>query len=336
MKYCMKHLQDRKISLYCLGGVFMLLSAVLGLLLGATPLSISQLFHGLVSFDSADGTILWFVRLPRVLAGLLCGSALAVSGAVIQNVLANRLASPGIIGVNAGAGLAVTLCAALGLLGGWQMSLFAFLGAFATVMTVSLGAKRWGASRGTVILMGVAVNSLLGAFSDAVTALAPQISIMRADFKIGDLSGVTYTKLLPAAVVILAALLLLLTLRNELDVLALGDDTAKSLGMNTSTLRTLFLILAAALSGAAVSLVGLLSFVGLLVPHAVRRFAGNEARYLIALCALFGAGFVTLCDTLARCLFAPYELPVGILMALIGAPFFLMILIKGKGGHRNA
>lgn len=337
----MKRLQksNPKIGyVYAIAVVMLLGSAVLGISLGATRLRFSDLLQVIFAGnpDSPEARILWFVRLPRVLASLLCGGALAVSGAVIQGVLANRLASPGIIGVNAGAGLAVTLCAALGVMGGWRLSAFAFAGAFAAVMAVSFGAKKWGASRGTVILMGVAMNSLLGAISDAVKILVPEVSILSNDFRIGDFSGVTYPKLIPASVVILISLLLLLTLSNELDVLTLGDENARSLGLNTGVMRTLFLILAAALAGAAVSIAGLLSFVGLLVPHAVRRVATGESRHLIPLCVLFGAGFITLCDTLSRVVFAPYELPVGIIMAFLGAPFFLFILIKGKGGHGRA
>ena len=316
----------------------MLISVMLGILLGATSLNMETLLQTMFSHNgnTPEWKILWYVRFPRVFASLFCGAALAVSGAVIQGVLANRLASPSIIGVNAGAGLMVTVCAALGTVGGWRLSLFSFLGAFAAVMVVSLGAKKWGASRGTVILIGVAVNSLLGAISDAIAVLVPEVSIMRSDFKIGDFSAVTYPKLIPAAVVILISVLLLQSLANELDVLTLGDESAKSLGLNADLLRTVFLILAAALSGAAVSVVGLLSFVGLLVPHMVRRLATNESRHLLPLCALLGAGFVTLCDTLSRFLFAPYELPVGIIMAFLGAPFFLFVLLLGKGGYRRA
>lgn len=340
-KRFMKHLRrnNRTIGyVYAASAALLLVSAVLGILIGATQLRLGELIAVICGqdLDSPNAKILWFVRIPRVIASLLCGGALAVSGAVIQGVLANRLASPSIIGVNAGAGLAVTLSAALGIAGGWPLSAFAFAGAFATVMTVSFGAKKWGASRGTVILMGVAMNSLLGAVCDAVKILKPEISILSNDFKIGDFSGVTYPKLIPASVVILVSLFVLLTLSNELDVLTLGDEGAKSLGMNTALMRTLFLMLAAALAGAAVSIAGLLSFVGLLVPHAVRRAATGASRHLIPLCALFGAGFMTLCDTLSRTLFAPYELPVGIIMAFLGAPFFLFILIKGKGGHGRA
>lgn len=341
MESSMKHLQPRnnRIAIaYAAAMGMLLLSAVLGILCGATKISLPDLLRVLLQRDlsSPEARIVWFARLPRVLASLLCGAALAVSGAVIQGVLANRLASPSIIGVNAGAGLAVSLGAALGVAGGWRLSAFAFVGAFAAVMAVSFGAKKWGASRGTVILMGVAMNSLLGAFSDALKILIPELSILGNDFKIGDFSGVTYPKLIPASVVMLLAFFVLLTLSNELDVLTLGDENAKSLGMNTSVMRTLFLMLAAALAGAAVSIVGLLSFVGLLVPHAVRRVSTNESRHLIPLCALFGGGFITLCDTLSRVMFAPYELPVGIIMAFLGAPFFLFILVKGKGGHSSA
>ena len=248
-------------------------------------------------------------------------------------MLANQLASPSVIGVNAGAGVAVTLCTALGIYGGWRLSLFSFVGAFAAVMLVSLGAKKWGASRSTVILMGVAMNSLLGAVSDAIVTFLPDAGVMSNDFKIGEFSAVTYQKLLPAAVVIAVAVTVLFTLSNELDVLTLGEDNARGLGMNTSVMRTLFLFLAALLAGCAVSIAGLLSFVGLIVPHAVRRVAGSKSQHLLSLCALFGAAFVCLCDTIARTAFSPYEIPVGIIMAFLGAPFFVFILIKGKGGH---
>lgn len=295
---------------------------------------LSSLIAG--DMQSPEARILLYVRLPRVLGSLICGMALAVSGAVIQGVFANRLASPSIIGVNAGAGLAVTIGSALGIIGGWRLSLFAFVGAFLTVMLVSLGARKWGVSRGTVILMGVALNALLGAISDTVTTFNPETSIQSLDFKIGDFSSVTYAKLIPATVIVLISVLILLTFSNELDVLTLGDENAKGLGMNTNVMRVIFLLLSALLAGAAVSVCGLLSFVGLLVPHAVRRIATSESKHLLPLCALFGAGFVSLCDTLARIVFAPYELPVGIIMAFLGVPFFIFILIKGKGGHRNA
>ncbi len=338
-KFYMKSLRKNKIVyIYGIALAILLISIALGVLLGSTKLHLWDTLSNIIGghMDHPETRILIYVRLPRVLAALICGMALAVSGAVTQGVLANRLASPSIIGVNAGAGLAVTLCSAFGLVGGWSLSLCSFVGAFATALLVSIGAKRWGASRGTVILMGVALNAFLGAISDTITTFVPEVSVMSNDFKIGDVSAVTYTKVIPAAVLILIAMFILLTFSNDLDVLSLGDENAQGLGLNTSVMRVVFLLLSALLAGAAVSVCGLISFVGMLVPHAVRRVATSESKHLIPLCALFGAGFVTLCDTLARVVFAPYELPVGIIMAFLGAPFFIFILVKEKGGHRNA
>ena len=321
--------------LYLAGLLCFAIAAAAGLMLGSTRLTFSEILRAFTEgFDVSAGTrIFAYVRLPRTVAALVCGAALAVSGAVIQGVLANQLASPSVIGVNAGAGVAVTLCTALDIYGGWRLSLFSFVGAFAAVMLVSLGAKKWGASRSTVILLGVAMNSLLGAVSDTIITFLPNAGVMSNDFKIGEFSAVTYQKLLPAAVVIAVTIAVLFTLSNELDVLTLGEDNARGLGMNTSVMRTLFLLLAALLAGCAVSIAGLLSFVGLIVPHAVRRIAGSKSQHLLGLCALFGAAFVCLCDTIARTAFSPYEIPVGIIMAFLGAPFFVFILIKGKGGH---
>ena len=335
-KSCLKQPNKTRL-LYIVGFVSLALAVAVGLSLGSTRLIFSDILKDLASGTrlSESTLIMFYVRLPRILSSLVCGAALAVSGAIIQGVLSNKLASPSIIGVNSGAGLAVTLCTALGLYGGWQLSFFSFVGAFVTVTLVTAGARRWNASRGTVILIGVAVNSLLGAISDTIVTFIPTVSIISNDFKIGEFSSVTYARLIPAALVILVTIIASFTLTTQLDVLSLGEDTARSLGMNTTAMRTVFLLLAALLAGCAVSLAGLLSFVGLIVPHAIRRLSGSKSSHLVALCAIFGASFVSLCDTAARTAFAPYEIPVGIIMAFLGAPFFVFILIKGKGGHTD-
>ena len=177
------------------------------------------------------------------------------------------------------------------------------------------------------------LGASIAAVSDTITTLIPEVGVMSNDFKIGEFTAITYPKLIPAMVIVLFVIIVLRTLHNELDVLTLGEEHAQGLGLNISAMRTLFLLFAALLSGCAVSLAGLLSFVGLLVPHAIRRFAGSKSSNLIGLCAIYGGAFVCLCDTLARTLFAPYEIPVGIIMAYLGAPFFVFILVKGKGGH---
>lgn len=314
----------------------MLVSVVSGLLLGSTRIALSEIvdvfFNG---FNSAGVKILGFVRLPRVLAAVVCGAALSVSGAVIQNVLANRLASPSIIGVNSGAGLAIVLCMSFGIYGGLQISFFSFLGAFAAVMLVSLGAKSFGASRSTVILIGIALNSFISAISDTIITFNPEVGAMSNDFKIGELSGITYQRLIPATIIICITIILLISIHNDLDVIALGEDNAMGLGMNISLMRTIFLLIAALLAGCAVSIAGLLSFVGLIVPHTIRRLIGNKAFHLIGMSALYGGAFVCLCDTVARTAFSPYEIPVGIIMAFLGTPFFVFLLVRGKGGRKD-
>ena len=325
-------------ALYALGVLFFVCSAVAGLMLGSTSLSLHAIFDALKDKNNASAAyrIFSYVRIPRVATSLLCGAALSVSGAVFQCVLANRLASPSIIGVNSGAGLAVTLCTALGIYGGWRVSLAAFVGAFLTVMLVSLTARRFGTRSGTLILIGVAVNALLGALSDSVVTFIPDVGVMTNDFRIGDFSSAALTKLSGAVIPVLLSIALLLLLSKQLDVLTLGEESASGLGMNTSLMRTVFLILSAILAGCAVSIAGLVSFVGLMVPHALRRLSRGCHVHLILLCALWGGGFVCLCDTVARVAFAPYEISVGIITAFLGAPFFIFILLRGKGAGRDA
>ena len=327
---------DRKTWIYLAAVLLCLLGTVLSLSLGAARLSLSELYQAICSGpNNTAGYIFWYTRLPRTAACLAAGAALATAGCILQSVLGNKLASPGIIGVNAGAGLAVTVCCALGALSGWVVSVAAFGGALAAVLTVVLLARRTGASRTTVILSGVAMNSILNALRDAVTTIVPEAGMLGSDFRVGGFSSISANRLTPAAILILVALCISFTLCNELDVLSLGEETAQSLGLSVKKIRTLFLLLAAVLAGAAVSFAGLLGFVGLLVPHAARRLVGNESRFLLPLCALGGAGLVTVCDLIARLVFTPFELPVGILMSIIGGPFFLLLLLRRKGGRSH-
>ncbi len=332
-------MKNKSVLIY-LSAIFLcVVSIFLSFIFGAAKLSFSDLYHAICSGpkDTA-GYIFWYARFPRTIACILAGAGLSCSGCIIQKVLNNQLASPGIIGVNAGAGFFVTICCAFGFLSGWIITLSAFAGAMLAVLLVVFLSKKIGASRTSVILSGIAVNSILNALSEAITTLLPTIAMLNTEFKIGGFSSIVHTRLLPAGLLILVSLLLVFTLHNELDLLSLGEDTAKSLGMNVKKIRTLLLFLAAMLAGASVSFCGLLGFVGLIIPHAARRLIGNESGKLLPLCALCGAGFVTLCDLISRLLFAPHELPVGILLSILGGPFFLFILLNDVGnkniGHR--
>lgn len=316
---------------------FLLVSALLSLALGAASLPLPALWQAILAGpQDTAGAIFWYARLPRTCGCILAGAALACGGWILQSVLGNQLASPSTIGVNAGAGLGVTVCCALGLLSGWSLSLAAFGGALLAALAVLLLAQKTGASRATVILSGVALNSILNALRDGLTTLVPEAGTLGSDFRVGGFSAVSAQRLFPAALLILAALAISVLLYNELDLLALGDETAQSLGLPVKKIRWLFLLLAAVLAGAAVSFAGLLSFVGLMVPHIVRRCSGGGSKLGLPLCALLGGGLVTTCDLLSRLVFAPFELPVGILISLVGGPFFLGLLLKGKGGSRHA
>ena len=191
-----------------------------------------------------------------------------------------------------------------------------------------------GASRITVVLAGVAISSIFSAGSDLITTLSPDTTLGRSAFMIGGFADVSTARLRTAALYILPALAISLLLAGDLDVLALGDEVAASLGLRVRRTRVLLLAFASVLAGAAVSFAGLLGFVGLIVPHAVRRAVGGEHRQLLPLSMLGGALFTLLCDTAARTLFSPYEVPVGILLSLVGGPFFLFLLLRNRKGVR--
>lgn len=315
--------------------VLMLLLAVLaGLVLGSASISLKQLAAAALGGGEAGvRQVLLYVRLPRTLAAVLAGAALACSGAVIQSVMNNPLAGPNLIGVNSGAGLAAALCTAFFPGSVWAMPTAAFLGALGACLLIYGIAKVSGASRMTLVLAGIAISSVLSAGIDAVVTLVPDAVMGVSAFRIGSLDGVTLMQLGMPGVYIGAALVIGLCLANEMDVLGLGEETARSLGMNTGVYRFLLLMIAALLSGAAVSFCGLLGFVGLIIPHGVRFFTGNESRKLLPVCMLAGSTFVLLCDVLARILFAPFQVPVGVVMSFFGGPFFLWLLIRRKGGR---
>ena len=323
------------ISLLYIAIVACIIVTLLSICLGSAKLSLSQLWDAIIDRTERGfaQNIFWYVRLPRTLGCLLAGTGLAVSGAVIQGVLANKLASPSIIGVNAGAGLFVTICCACGVLTGWAITVASFVGAMFAVILVVTVARKVSASRTTVILAGVAINSFFNAGSEAIITLFPEVALMNTDFRVGGFSAVSYVRLIPAGIVIIIAFILILSLCNELDVMTLGEETAQGLGLSVKWMRTIFLVLSALLAGASVSFAGLLGFVGLIVPHAIRKVVGSESKKLLPLCAVCGATFVTFCDLCSRLIFRPYEVPVGIVMSFLGGPFFLWLLLKRKGGH---
>lgn len=202
-------------------------------------------------------------------------------------------------------------------------------------LLVLLMAERTGAAKITLVLAGVAVSNILAALVDAVVTFAPDALNAYSDFRIGSLANLTLARLAAPALVTALGLAAAFALSNELDVLMLGGEVAESLGLRAGRARVVLLAAAAALAGAAVSFAGLLGFVGLVTPHMLRRFTGDEARLLLPASALGGAALLLLCDTASRLVFAPYELPVGITLALIGGPFFIWLLLRQRRVRRH-
>ena len=309
-----------------------ILAVLMGLFFGSANVSFTAFFEAWMTGDveSAAYRIVVYSRLPRVLGALLSGSALAVAGTILQSVLQNPLASPNIIGVNNGAGLAVLLCSAFLPAYGSLLPFAAFLGALATALIIFALAMGNGASRITLVLTGIAMSSILGAGMNCILILYPDAYIGASTFLVGGLATVTLPHLRFAAGYILVGLVLAWLMRRDMNIISLGSTTAQALGMPIAKTRFLLIFTAAILTGAAVSFAGLLGFVGLIVPHAIRFLLGNDNRFLVPACAFGGAAFVTLCDLLSRIAFAPYEIPVGILLSFIGGPFFLYLVRKNR------
>ena len=308
-------------------------ATALSICAGSTQVDLPAALRALGNPADPQVRILLFVRLPRTAGALLAGAALGVAGVLIQGVLNNALAGPNIIGVNGGAGFCTLLAAAFApnlpaLLPG-----AAFVGALGASMLIYLLAVKTGASRITLVLAGIAVSGIFSAGIDTLRTLFPDVVVGANTFLVGGLSGVTLAQLGPAAICVGAGLLLAFLFGPALNILALGEDSAKSLGMNVPGMRFVLLFTASLLSGAAVSFAGLMGFVGLIVPHVMRWFFGNNHKILMPASALAGAAFVALCDTLARVIVAPFELPVGILLAFLGGPFFIFLLLQRKRGR---
>ncbi len=270
--------------------------------------------------------IIWNIRLPRTLVGALVGMNLALAGGILQAVMKNPLADPHIIGVSSGAGLAGMIVLILFPQLESLLTPVAFIGALGAACLVYALAWKGGIRPARIILAGVAVAALLGSGTTALLVFYSDRVHGALMWMAGGLAARSWPQLriiLPYS--ILGGLAALAGAR-KLNVLNLGDEAARGLGLNVELTRLALTAVAALLAASAVSVVGLLGFVGLIVPHTARLLVGSDHRFLLPAAALLGMGTVMLCDTLARLLFAPIELPVGIIMALIGAPFFLYLL----------
>jgi iron complex transport system permease protein len=303
---------------------------------GSTAISLANVFDRSIAWEAnVDAQIFFVARLPRVLSGALVGAALAAAGVVLQAMLRNPLATPFTLGVSAGAALGAMLAIALGLdLGALGMSsvpIASFGGslvAIAIVYALATSQKR-GLSTNVLLLAGVTLNSFFSALILFVQYLSDFTESFRAvRWMMGDLDVGNYTPILAALPFLLVAFVVFAMLPRTLNLLTMGEDVAAARGVEVASAQRWAFLSASLATGAAVSLGGPIGFIGIIVPHLVRLMVGSDHRVVLPAAALFGAAFTVLCDLVARTIMAPLELPVGIITALIGGPFFLWLLVK--------
>lgn len=325
-----------RVSIAALGLLaLVIMAAIAHLGLGARYIAPPTVVQALIAFDlhNFDHRVIVSLRLLRLVAALFTGGALGVAGALLQSVIRNPLGEPHILGVNAGAALAVVATTALGITVGdvaISRPLIAATGAailFSLVMLLC-SAGRAGFTPMKVTLCGVALSAFASSITAAILILDEQTLLSMRTWLAGDLAGLSWAQITPAAMAATAGFALAIGLAPALNMLALGDTLARGLGVSLTRIRLLSLFAIALLCGAAVAIAGPVGFVGLVVPHMVRRLAGSDLRVVIPLSALGGAALLLLADIAARTLLSPQELATGVMTALVGAPLFMLLAAR--------
>lgn len=323
--------------------VFLFLTVGLSVSWGSAGLSVGSVWNILFSripwindwiaadWPQSAETIVWQIRMPRIVLAALVGAALAVAGVIFQGVLHNPLADPYILGISAGAALGAAAVIFLGAhyawVGRWTLPLVAFIGGCLTLLLV-FGIARGNAQKPmeNLILSGVIVQAFLGAVLSLLIALSHEQLQQIIYWMMGSVALLDWREAWVMIPYLLAGLLVAMFYSRELNILALGERTAHHTGVAVARTRTILLIVASLLTGAAVAIAGMIGFVGLVVPHILRLIIGSDHRVLVPLSALAGSVYMIWADTFARMLLAPRELPVGVLTACIGAPLFAYLL----------
>ena len=280
-------------------------------------------------------SIVWDIRLPRVIESFMIGSGLALAGLGMQALTKNSLADPYVLGISSGASAGavfVIMTGALAFLPGYRVMLGGFVGAvIAIILAVRCATIRTRMTAVQLVLAGVAVSSLFSAAVNVLIYTSSESSKQKTAmfWMIGSLAGANWTDVKILAVVFIPCLLIFFLIRKSLDVLLLGDDAAKTLGVNLGVLKLLIIIGSTLLAGSIVSMSGVIGFVGLVIPHLTRMFVGSTHKYTIPGVVLVGGVFMLWCDLISRIVAAPQEIPIGVITACIGAPFFLFMLRRG-------
>lgn len=285
-------------------------------------------------FAEGQEPIIFLVRFPRVLVAALAGTALAASGAVMQGMFRNPMADPGILGISSGAGMGAVLAIKLGLtaISIYLMPMFAFTGAFLAILVIYFLSYRKGRVPVlTLILSGIAVSTFIGAITNLILTLSYDYQVKEFLFwATGGLDGRRWEHVQLVVVPILISVILMFLFSRDLNVLLMGEEQAKSVGLDPSKTRTILLLLVSIATASAVCVSGAISFVGLIVPHIIRLIVGPNHKILLPASAIGGAIFLVLCDLISRVVAIPYEIGVGIITALLGAPYFLFLLLRTR------
>lgn len=338
-----------KMGILFLLAVVLLVISFTALYVGQIHVPVTAVFHDMAeglgwdmpwgkALSPEEAAVLWYIRLPRVCVAVLVGAALAISGAVMQGVFSNALADPGIIGVSAGASFGAVISVSLGLtaVSMYYMPLFALAGAaFSVTAAILLTMKDGRISAMSLLLAGVAVSMFLGALTNGLLTFMNEYKLREFLFwMVGGLDYRRWEHVFLAAGPVLSGIAILCVLARHLNVLIMGEIEAKALGLNVAFYRFFFLFLASVITATAVCVSGSIGFVGLVVPHVMRMILGPDHVFLLPASALAGAVFLLFCDTLGRVVMAPMEIRVGIMTAIIGAPYFLFLLrrLRSKGG----
>lgn len=329
MNYLSKGLEAHPLGILLVLACLALGGGLFSIMLGSVNIPAEEVWSTLFLGTSGDHVqILMNIRLPRTLVAALVGVNLALSGAILQAVMKNPLADPHIIGISSGAGLFGILIMLLFPAYSHLVTPVAFLGAMGAAFLIYVLAWKNGIQPIRIILAGVAVSAFLSAFISALMILYSDRVHSALMWMVGGLSARSWIHVAMLWPYTLAAGAAALLAARHINILQLGDDMAKGLGLRVELTRVLLTALAALLAASSVSVVGLLGFVGLIVPHAARLIIGSDYRFLLPASAILGAAVLMYSDTVARIAFSPVELPVGILMAALGAPFFLFLLRK--------
>lgn len=333
-----------------LAGLVLLLLAAMGLSLftgasDASALRLMSSWFGGAADDpllARDQLVFIDIRLPRMLLGVLIGAGLAVSGVVMQGLFRNPLADPGLVGVSAGASLGAVVVIVLGgtvlapviaVLGIYGLQVFSFVGGLATTLVLYRVATHSGQTQvATMLLAGIAIAALASAVMGVLIYVASDSQLRDFTFwSLGSLAGSNWQKVLASGPIILVALAGCVFLARGLNALTLGEATANHLGIPVERMKRIAIVGVAAATGASVAVSGGIGFVGIVVPHLLRLAIGPDHKYLLPAAALLGAAFLLVADALSRTIVAPAELPIGIVTAAVGGPFFLWILLRKRG-----